>query len=134
MKQGTSFFDAWGGIAGIQHGLPFLIDLFSLEDPERLQALQDAFAPMPADLIGMHHKGRLSVGADADFFLAEPSAELREVRAEDLLYRHPVSAYLGFEMELAMRGTWLSGVEVVRAGRVVGAPSGRFISGQAFAR
>ncbi|MEO0509253.1 MAG: allantoinase AllB [Verrucomicrobiota bacterium] len=132
LKDGKSFYDAWGGISGIQHGLPFLIDLFSLGDSERLQSLQDAFATTPADLIGLANKGRLSLGSDADFFLVEALDTQHAVKSAELLYRHPISVYLGFDLELAIRQTWLRGSPVIVDGRVVGLPRGRFIAGQAF--
>ena len=131
MKAGKSFYDAWGGIAGIQHGLAFLIDLFGLENPEHLQVLQYAFALMPAGQIGLETKGRLSEGAEANFFLVKPLSEQRSLPVEDLLYRHKVSAYLGFDLELAIQSSWLRGAQVTQGGEIVGSPTGKFVPGQA---
>jgi len=132
MKAGKSFYDAWGGIAGIQHGLAFLIDLFGLDNSEHLQVLQDAFALMPAGQIGLENKGRLSAEAEANFFLVNPLAEQRSLPAEDLLCRHKVSAYLGFDLELAITSSWLRGIQVTSGGKVFGSPAGKCVPGQAF--
>lgn len=132
MKAGKNFYDAWGGVAGIQHGLAFLIDLFGLENSEHLQVLQDAFATMPAGVIGLENKGRLTAGAEANFFLVDPLLEQRSVSVDDLLQRHKASAYVGFDLEIAIRSSWLRGQCVAEHGRIIAPPAGQFLPGQAY--
>lgn len=132
LKSGHCFYDAWGGIAGIQHGLLLLIDRIGLEDTDKLQVLQKAFAETPARQVGCPQKGRLAVGGDADFFLIAASTGLPEVQAGELLQRYGSSAYLGLHRKVHVAGTWLRGQPVIRDGQPVGAAKGRFIPGTAY--
>ena len=134
LKSGQSFYEAWGGIAGVQHGLPLVLDRIGMENTERLRVLQKAFAETPARLIHRPEKGRLAVGDDADFFLVAPSPCSSVVAASELLQRHGSSAYLGLSRQLQLAGTWLRGEPVIREGQSVGAPAGRFIPGPAYER
>ena len=131
LKSGKSFYDAWGGIAVVQHGLPLLLDRVGIEDADKLCALQKAFTETPARLIDRPEKGRLEIGDDADFFLVSSSARLPEVTAGELLQRHESSAYLGQSCRFEIAGTWLRGTPVIENGQPVGTPAGRFIPGPA---
>ncbi len=132
LKSGRSFYDAWGGIAGIQHGLPLLIDRIGIKDTKKLQALKKAFAETPARLVGCPAKGCLAVGDDADFFLMTASPQASEVPTGELLQRHGSSAYLGQRRQVCVVGTWLRGQPVIRDGEPAGTAKGRFIPGIAY--
>ena len=47
-----------------------------------------------ADLVGLGQKGRIEVGADADFAVYDTNAEFR-IEATRLAHRNPISAYDG---------------------------------------
>jgi allantoinase len=47
-----------------------------------------------ADLVGLTHKGRIEVGADADLAVYDTNAEFR-IEATRLAHRNPISAYDG---------------------------------------
>jgi allantoinase len=47
-----------------------------------------------ADLVGLRRKGRIEIGADADFCVYDPAVEFR-VDAAKLAHRNPISAYDG---------------------------------------
>lgn len=101
---------AWGGIAGLQVGLPAVWT----QARKRGSTLRDIarwMAQRPADLVGLSHKGRIAPGADADFCLFAPQATFR-VDVADLYHRNPVSAYHGADLTGVVRGTWLRGVPV----------------------
>ena len=105
-----SFADAWGGISSLQlalaavwtsarargHGLPDVVRWM---------------ATGSADRAGLHHKGRIAVGADADLcvladgesFVVDPAA---------LQHRHPVTPYAGRTLTGVVRETWLAGRRV----------------------
>jgi allantoinase len=136
LKEGKRFFQAWGGIAGIQHGLPLLIESFGLDQPAQLEILQRAFASRPAEVLGQAGgtvRGSLEVGAPANFFLLQSAPDAGPPRADELLQRHPLSPYLGRPRKHLIRSTWLRGEPVVRQGRPVGRPRGAFVPGAAAA-
>ncbi|EDY84609.1 allantoinase [Verrucomicrobiia bacterium DG1235] len=127
MKIGKSFYDAWGGISGLQHGLPLLWQE-ALNDPELFQILIDLSCKSPSGLIGLDSKGSLSIGKDADFALVEELERATPISTADLHYRHPQSAYCDKLLRLQVSETWLRGNCVYRQGRAVGKPQGRHIT------
>lgn len=102
LKESEDIFTIWGGIAGIQHGLPLL-----LEKQADLSALTSANV---AERFRFPTKGKLEIGFDADFTVVTKNQNT--IRAEDLLTRHPISPYLGFQPRLAIAATYLRGNKV----------------------
>ncbi|MDQ0376736.1 allantoinase AllB [Amycolatopsis thermophila] len=104
------FGAAWGGIAGLQVGLPAVWTGAS----RRGHALEDVvrwMARRPAELAGLTRKGRIAVGCDADFCVFAPD-EAFVVDVAKLRHRNPVSAYHGSSLRGVVRQTWLRGREV----------------------
>ena len=104
------FGQAWGGIASVQLGLPAVWT----GARERGLALADVvrwMATAPADRVGLAHKGRIAVGADADLVRFAPDEEFT-VDVALLHHRNPVSAYAGRRLAGVVRETWLRGVPV----------------------
>ena len=104
------FGAAWGGIASIQVGLPAVWT----RARERGFALTDVvkwMAGRPAELVGLERKGRIAVGADADFCVFAPD-ETFVVDVANLRHRNPVSAYHGRSLTGVVRSTWLRGREI----------------------
>ncbi|GAB2784127.1 allantoinase AllB [Amycolatopsis magusensis] len=104
------FGEAWGGISSLQVGLPAVWTQarargHSLADVVRWMALR------PAELTGLRRKGRIEVGADADFCVFAPD-EAFVVDVAKLRHRNPVSAYHGRPLAGVVRGTWLRGREI----------------------
>jgi allantoinase len=112
MKEPASgdFGRAWGGISSLQLGLP----LVWTQASERGFALHQVAAWMatrPADLAGLRRKGRITVGADADFCVFAPQ-EWFTVDAASLLHRHPVTPYAGWRLRGVVRDAYLRGERV----------------------
>lgn len=125
MKAGLSFYDAWGGISGLQHGLPLLWSRCS-ERPELLSHLVQLSSSRPAKIAKLETKGSIETGKDADFVLVDSSMTPKEIRADNLVYKHQASAYCGMQTSFIVRQTWLRGNLVYENGKAIGKPSGAF--------
>jgi len=104
------FGAAWGGISGLQVGLPAVWT----QARRRGHSLSDAAAWMasgPAALAGLGRKGRIEVGRDADFAVFGPD-ESFVVEPAKLHHRHKITPYAGRTLTGVVRSTWLRGVEV----------------------
>jgi allantoinase len=109
-RGGGDFGAAWGGVASVQLGLPAVWT----GARARGLALTDVvrwMATAPADRVGLGHKGRMEVGADADLVRFAPDEEFT-VDVTALHHRNPVSAYAGRRLAGVVRETWLRGVPV----------------------
>ena len=84
---------AWGGVSGLQVGLAAVAQ----EARRRgigLAQVSRWMSRHTADLVGLDHKGRIEVGADADLAVYDTGASFR-VEAARLAHRNPISAYDG---------------------------------------
>ncbi|PJI94622.1 allantoinase AllB [Luteimicrobium subarcticum] len=128
---GGDFGRSWGGIAGLQLGLPAVWT----EARRRgipLDALLPAFTTGPARVAGLDGRepgeaplGRIVPGAPAHLVALDPEAEF-VVDARRLEHRNPDSPYDGATLHGAVRTVWLGGRPVVADGHVLaGAPRGR---------
>jgi allantoinase len=110
------FGQAWGGIAGVQLGLPAVWT----EAANRGVLLEDVVRWMstaPAAFARLPQKGLIEVGRDADLVVFAPDARFT-VHASDLLHKNPVSAYDGADLRGVVRRTLLRGVDT-GAGRLL---------------
>jgi allantoinase len=114
------FAAAWGGIASVQLGLP-VIWTAARDRGHTLADVTEWMARRPADLAGLHGKGRIAVGADADLVAFDPEATF-VVDPHRLHHKNPVTPYAGQKLHGVVATTWLRG-------RVVddGPPHGRFL-------
>jgi allantoinase len=104
------FAAAWGGIASLELGLP-VIWTAARGRGHGLAEVTRWMASAPADRVGLTHKGRIAVGADADLVVFDPDAEF-VVDPSQLHQRNPVSAYAGQRLTGVVRQTWLRGERV----------------------
>jgi allantoinase len=112
---------AWGGIASVQVGLP-VVWTAARDRGHDLAQVVHWMSTAPADRVGLAHKGRIEVGADADLCLFDPDAQF-VVDPAQLLHKNPVCAYTGRQLSGVVRETWLRGRRVDTSG----APHGQLL-------
>jgi allantoinase len=102
MKRGDDLFAIWGGIAGIQHGLPLLLS--------KSTAILPQISANVAARFRLPGKGMLAPGGSADFAVLR--ANSKTIRESSLLTRHRISPYIDMTPSLAVTSTWLRGERV----------------------
>ena len=124
--KGGDFLSAWGGIASCQTTLPVLLEEgFGRRGVElpRIASVTSAGAAARFRLAG---KRGLEIGSDADLALVD-LGETWTLEADDLLYRHRLSPYVGRTLRGRVVQTIVRGRAVFADGRIQGPPAGRFV-------
>ena len=125
MKHADSgdFIAAWGGIASLE--LSFrAVWTQAVRRGFTLADLARWMSEGPAHLCGLEHrKGALRPGFDADLVVFDPDIETR-VDSAVLQQRHKLTPYAGAILRGAVRATYLRGVRIWDAGRLVHAGKG----------
>jgi allantoinase len=126
MKISPDFFEIWGGIAGCQHAFPLLIaEAEKRAKGSGLSQFVRATSLAVARRFGIgERKGKIATGYDADLVLVNLGAN--EI-VGDLLYKHPVSPYLGKPLNAVVTQTWLRGQKISAGGRVSDRSRGRLL-------
>jgi len=128
MKTGADFFQIWGGISGCQSTLALLIGAGVIERDLSLTTLARITAGFVAERFGIAgRKGRLVVGADADFVLVDLQRQ-HVLQAEDLFYRHRHSPYVGRTLHGQIHRTVLRGRTVFLDGQPTATPAGQLVT------
>jgi allantoinase len=109
---------AWGGIASLQVALP-AVWTGARARGVGLDRVVRWMAAAPAELTGLHGKGAIAVGKDADLVAFAPDERWT---VGDLAHRHPVTPYRGRPLYGVVRRTWLRGRPAD------GAPIGRLLA------
>ena len=129
-RGGGDIWAAWGGITGVQTLLPLMLweGVRRRGLPlERLVALTSTNA---ARIFGLYpRKGGLMPGSDADVVVVDPNREWT-ISADQLLYRHRQTPYLGWRITGWVDRVLVRGRTVFADGEVVASPGyGRLIRG-----
>jgi len=107
-----SFFEAWGGISGAQSSLELMFHEGVNVRGLPVTLISRLLSGQPAKRFGLDHlKGTIALGLDADLVLLNPNA-IYTLNAEDLLYRHKHSPYIGRTLSCKVAST-------ISRGRVV---------------
>lgn len=124
MKDGKSFMNAWGGIAGGQSTLRALLSL-GIPCP----AIAELAAGRPAERLGLVRKGRIQPGYDADITLVDDAdgADGDALTRDELWDRHRASPYVGMRFSGRVRRVILRGATAYHDGTWA-RTTGRFIA------
>ena len=121
-EKARPYSKAPSGFPSIDLLLPLLVAVHDRHGLPLERALE-AVTRAPAEEFGLHRKGRLETGADADLVIADPDLR-RQVDEAALPSKSKWSPYHGWELRAFPQRVFLRGVEVFRDGRVVGAARG----------
>ena len=115
---------AWGGVAS----LSMAVSVVWTECVRRgigLTQLAHWMSGAPAELAGLgEHAGSIVEGRYASLVAFDPEAAA-SVTSERLLYRHPISAYMGEVLKGVVQRTWIRGTVAFREGEFPDAMRGR---------
>jgi allantoinase len=122
------FERAWGGISGLQFGLP-AVWTGAAERGAGFAELARWLCERPAALVGLSgRKGVLAPGADADLVLWAPDREA-PLGSAGIHHRHKVTPYEGRVMKGVVEATLVRGERVYERGAFAGGPRGRPLLG-----
>jgi allantoinase len=127
MKTGSDFFKIWGGISGCQSLLAVLLTDGAAARKLGLSTIAAVTAGYTARRFGLPAtKGSIAPGADADLVLVDLSQSYI-LHADDLLYRHKHSPYVGKRFQGSVVRTMVRGRTVYRDGKIMGKAGGRLV-------
>jgi allantoinase len=120
--------DVWGAKAGFAGSEFLLPGVFSEATDRGLSPnrVAELVAGKPAERFGLHRKGDVAPGYDADLALLDPD-ETWTVRAEDSLSEQGYTPFEGLEVTGRVERTFLRGDLVYERGTGVDDPSGQYL-------
>jgi allantoinase len=125
MKSG-GFWQAWGGIAGVQSTLAVLLDQGHQRRGLPLVTVASLIAAGPARRFRLDARGRLAVGCNADLTFVDLAASFT-LKPAALLQRHPTSPYLGSSFQGIVRRTIRRGETIFADGAVTAETRGTLV-------
>lgn len=126
LKKAGDFRTSWGGVAGVQSTLAVLLERGLDGRRLRFEHISAMIAANPAARFRIPAKGMLAAGNDADLMLLDPSRSYT-LDAAQLLQRHKMSPYVGFEFTGVIVRTIRRGETIFLDGRIVAETKGQFV-------
>ena len=113
--------DGWKAHTGTPSAQYYMSLLFDAASKGKIsqERVVEATSTRPVEIFGVHNKGRIEVGYDADLVLVDLNAE-KEIRDEDVLSLVGWSPYAGRTLKGWPVRTFVRGTTVYRDGKVVG--------------
>jgi allantoinase len=127
LKQGN-FFEAWGGISGVQNNVDLMFDLAVKQRGLAIEKFVDMIAYNPSQRFNLPYKGEIAVTKDADIILVDPNQSY-VVKREDLYYKNKHSAYEGRTINCRVTKTIVRGNIVFDLEQgIIGEPKGKLLN------
>ncbi|REJ82896.1 MAG: allantoinase AllB [Bacteroidetes bacterium] len=120
-----NLLDAWGGIASIQFSLPIMWSLAE-KNNKYVKDINQWMSRGVAEFLGLHQKGEIKVGNDADLVIWNPHKKMK-VTKPLIKYKHPVSPYEGLLLSGLVEKTYVGGALVYDKGSFVSSPPGKIL-------
>ena len=118
-------FLAKSGFGGTEYLLPGLVTAAARRGLP-LRRIAELTAANPAKRYGLHTKGTIAEGYDADIALVDPRASWT-VRAEDSFSAQEYTPFEGFEMTARVTDTFVRGHQTLTNGQLTGTPHGTYL-------
>lgn len=120
------FMQAWGGISGLQLGLPVTWS-GARKRGHSLERLVKWMCEATARLAGLSdRKGKLAAGYDADLVVFEPDAQFK-VDVQRIAHKHKVTPYADGELFGVVTSTYVRGTRVFHQGEHARELKGQFL-------
>jgi len=126
MKQRESFFEVWGGIAGVQWTLPALIEEGCHVRGLEISQIALMTSTNGARRFNLAHRGAIEAGNYADLVLVDLSAA-QLVREDALFQRHRLTPYLGRSLRGVVRKTIRRGEVIYSDGTITAQTHGELV-------
>lgn len=119
MSDGKNIFSVWGGISSAQSTLNVLLEEGYWKRGVSLELVSKLTSANPARRFGIYpRKGTISVGSDADLAIIDLNQSFI-LKKEDLLYKHPVSPFIGKKFRGKVVYTVSRGHKVFEKGKIL---------------
>lgn len=125
-KETPDIFEAYAGLPGVETLGTLLYSEGVASGRIELARFMELVSAGPADLFGLEGKGRLELGADADFVVFDPNAEWT-LDENDMHYSVGWSPFHGRPVRGKVRSTWLRGRCVAEHGDIAEPGAGQFV-------
>ena len=100
------------GVPGVETRIPLIFSEGVLKGRVPLPRFVEIMATRPADMLGLPHKGRIAVGADADIMVLNPQ-EARDVTVQLLHQGTDYTPYEGMKVRGWPQHVFLRGQQLV---------------------
>lgn len=118
-----NFDSAWGGIAGLQFGLPVIWTELSARGLG-VSELSHWLSTATSNFLNLTGKtGKIEKGADADLVVWDPNSEFT-LKEDQIFHRHKVTPYLGKKLKGIVKKTFVRGNKVYDLGVFSSVPKG----------
>ena len=121
-----ALWDIPAGMCGVETLAPLMIDAVN-KGKITIHQLVSQLSENPAKLFGLYpQKGSLQVGTDADITLVDMNKR-HTIKKEELHSISKVTAFDGFEIQGMPVATIVRGKSVMKDGKIISSPFGKFI-------
>lgn len=117
------FLKAWGGISSLQLVLP-ITWTHGKENGVSLDLISQWWSTRPAKFAGLHSKGSIDIGKDADFVVWDPETSFDVNEDFVIHHKHKITPYAGNRLYGRVIATFVRGQMVYHEGHHTSQPCG----------